>query len=342
MARHTTHPAVLLVVGTLVLSAVASSGAGDTATAGAGSPAAHPPPITPQMFGEVLTRLHSLEDETARLAAELRAADERHTAAQTALQRKVGQLEVDVAAKRSRGFESGAGDTRAAADAVMRTHSATGAQTEPGGKTVPSGARFRRTQDATTLVHMHHVTLDLHSPFDVGSLGIPQSGHRRAQAALPCGILNARANAVQTECCNEPAEDCSSGYPASCNAGCATTFLPFMADCGALLGVVAAQYQPVVAMCQAAAERASRRFNLTCPTAQATNCIPACDEHLRGDLMLLNVQGDDHKFSCELQDGNHSWIAPAADGSYLGHDFQVSLSIWLAALDPPPPATLYA
>eukprot|EP01047_Picozoa_sp_COSAG01_P088087 COSAG01_NODE_20560_length_947_cov_206.724057_1_plen_61_part_10 len=61
------------------------------------------------MFGEVLTRLHSLEDETARLAAELRAADERHTAAQTALQRKVGQLEVDVAAKRSRGFESGAG-----------------------------------------------------------------------------------------------------------------------------------------------------------------------------------------------------------------------------------------
>ena len=31
---------------------------------------------------------------------------------------------------------------------------------------------------------------------------------------------------VSAECCDEPTEDCSSGYPASCNAGCAARLVP--------------------------------------------------------------------------------------------------------------------
>ena len=33
------------------------------------------------------------------------------------------------------------------------------------------------------------------------------------------------------QCCDEPTEDCSNGYPASCNADCAGVLLPFFDDC---------------------------------------------------------------------------------------------------------------
>jgi hypothetical protein len=36
---------------------------------------------------------------------------------------------------------------------------------------------------------------------------------------------------VTDECCNEPDEDCSSGLPASCNAGCGEVLLPMQAAC---------------------------------------------------------------------------------------------------------------
>ena len=40
-----------------------------------------------------------------------------------------------------------------------------------------------------------------------------------------------RADAVARTCCDEPTEDCSSGQPASCNAGCAAVLVPYYLDC---------------------------------------------------------------------------------------------------------------
>ena len=50
---------------------------------------------------------------------------------------------------------------------------------------------------------------------------------------------------MNAECCNEPGEDCSSGRPASCNAGCARVLLPFFDACGEALGPGAAQFDDV-------------------------------------------------------------------------------------------------
>ena len=41
---------------------------------------------------------------------------------------------------------------------------------------------------------------------------------------------------INVECCDEPGEDCSDGYPASCNAGCAALLLPFRAAGANILG----------------------------------------------------------------------------------------------------------
>jgi hypothetical protein len=71
---------------------------------------------------------------------------------------------------------------------------------------------------------------------------------------LPCGSgdLGTRVGAVNRECCDEPSEDCSSGRPAVCNAGCARVLLPFFADCNAALGKQAALFEDVVAQCREA------------------------------------------------------------------------------------------
>jgi|EP01043_Picozoa_sp_COSAG02_P003237 hypothetical protein len=42
--------------------------------------------------------------------------------------------------------------------------------------------------------------------------------------------------------------------------------------------------------------------------------------------MLLNIDGDDSKLSCELHYGQHSWVGAATDGGYLGADAQSFLS----------------
>jgi hypothetical protein len=64
--------------------------------------------------------------------------------------------------------------------------------------------------------------------------------------------LQPRTRAVNMECCDEPSEDCSSGIPATCNAGCAAVVLPFFSDCSDALGAAAAAFDDVVALCHAA------------------------------------------------------------------------------------------
>ena len=54
-------------------------------------------------------------------------------------------------------------------------------------------------------------------------------------------------------------------------------------------------------------------FRLVCSDG-STNCVPQCDSRLHGDLLLLAVNGEDSKYSCEFHHGQHSWIGPAAEG----------------------------
>lgn len=46
-----------------------------------------------------------------------------------------------------------------------------------------------------------------------------------------CRNFDDRMAALANVCCDEPSEDCSSGTPATCNAGCADLMLPFRDDC---------------------------------------------------------------------------------------------------------------
>jgi hypothetical protein len=80
------------------------------------------------------------------------------------------------------------------------------------------------------------------------------------QVVGQCPDIADSSMAVTTTCCDEPTEDCSSGMPASCNEGCAQVFIPFMSNCGAMLGPSAAAFEPLLAQCHAA-----------CPTCQVAN-----------------------------------------------------------------------
>jgi hypothetical protein len=65
------------------------------------------------------------------------------------------------------------------------------------------------------------------------------SSRRLEEEGVACTAddLASRSAAVNAECCDEPTEDCSSGEPANCNAGCAGVLVPFFEDChDALLG----------------------------------------------------------------------------------------------------------
>ena len=54
----------------------------------------------------------------------------------------------------------------------------------------------------------------------------------------------------------------------------------------------------------------------------AADCVPECSERYHGYLMLLNIDGDDSKLSCELHHGYYSWVGAATDGGYMGADAQ--------------------
>eukprot|EP01043_Picozoa_sp_COSAG02_P061311 COSAG02_NODE_8214_length_2656_cov_2.452269_2_plen_313_part_00 len=119
-----------------------------------------------------------------------------------------------------------------------------------------------------------------------------RSGHRRAQSGDgygegTCSDLESRSAEVTQVCCDEPEEDCTGGYPHSCNAGCAATFLPFWEECRAVLGEDSQRFEPVVELCTASAGTsgtASRpslteQLNLQCTDGTAAaECVPECSE----------------------------------------------------------------
>ena len=44
---------------------------------------------------------------------------------------------------------------------------------------------------------------------------------------------------MNDECCDEPSEVCTGGYPVGCNAGCSAQLLPFQRACATFLATPA-------------------------------------------------------------------------------------------------------
>jgi hypothetical protein len=86
------------------------------------------------------------------------------------------------------------------------------------------------------------------------------------------GALTARTAAVHAECCDEPTEDCSSGQPSTCNAGCAALLVPYFQDCQEQLakepGGVLAAVRSVAQTCAS-----TPRYECSCQQGwSGTNC----------------------------------------------------------------------
>ena len=65
----------------------------------------------------------------------------------------------------------------------------------------------------------------------------------------------------------------------------------------------------------------SQQLLAVCPPGMITDdCIPRCDKSTYGYSLLLNVDGEDAKLTCELHNGLYSWYGGAGDGGYVGHD----------------------
>ena len=160
------------------------------------------------------------------------------------------------------------------------------------------------------------------------------AGHRRMQtAAQPCtpDVLPTRTAAVDVACC--PAGGCTSGHPETCSAACASVFLPWWRDCEVLLGKPGLQFLPTVEVCEAMAmtggtSSIAMQLGVQCDGEEISrgDCIPECDADIHGWLMLLNIDGNDLKFSCEIHHRLYSWLGPAGEGGYIGSDIRALIS----------------
>ena len=66
--------------------------------------------------------------------------------------------------------------------------------------------------------------------------------------------------AVNAECCDQKSEDCSSGEPATCNAGCEAVLVPALQKCQADFFAL-----PEMAMAMAPAKQALKHAAAKCP-----------------------------------------------------------------------------
>ena len=112
-----------------------------------------------------------------------------------------------------------------------------------------------------------YVTVEMHAP----SLEVADQAQNRV-LALGSGRcdISMRTQAVNTECCDEADEDCSTGRPSTCNIGCADELIPFFHDCDMSLGKHASDYDDVVALCQATLDGRRSRLQRTAPKPVAT------------------------------------------------------------------------
>ena len=170
--------------------------------------------------------------------------------------------------------------------------------------------------------------------------------HRRAQDGSEiCSTtdLTSRLDDVTKECCDEPAEDCSSGWPATCNIGCANVVRSFWAECQAPFvafsgAQTAEQFRAVVQKCEketAAAgeddpsQSLASAISLVCSGGgEVENCLPNCNETSHGRTLLAALDGEDSVYRCERHHGLYSWLGP---GGYIGRDVKAFVSSVIAA-----------
>ena len=129
-------------------------------------------------------------------------------------------------------------------------------------------------------------------------------GHRRAQA--DCPLPQVCPSARCAEVFQAFYSGCSAELEASPELGAGLAALS--ASCNELLGDSSLAHQ----------------LNLQCTDASLTaeDCVPPCNAEYHGYMLLLNLDGDDSKFSCNLAHGLYSWVGAASEGGYLGADAQ--------------------
>ena len=162
--------------------------------------------------------------------------------------------------------------------------------------------------------------------------GAPQRG-RRAQAA-PCDFA-AESAAVMDVCCataggghRRAQADCP--LPEVCpSTRCAEVFQAFYSSCSAELegsAELRAGLAVLSASCNelVGASSLAHQLNLQCTDTSLTaeDCVPPCNAEYHGYMLLLNIDGDDSKFSCNLAHGLYSWMGASSEGGYLGGDAQ--------------------
>ena len=83
--------------------------------------------------------------------------------------------------------------------------------------------------------------------------------------------IGPRSDAVNSECCDESTEDCSSGQPASCNTGCANVLIPYYDDCRPVLVKmkIAGELKAIAKLCHAALAAAGAPAPAPAPQAPA-------------------------------------------------------------------------
>jgi hypothetical protein len=90
--------------------------------------------------------------------------------------------------------------------------------------------------------------------------------------------MNTLLTPLNSECCDEPSEDCSSGYPATCNSGCAALLLPLQAACADFLAA-----SPMLAPVKATIDTAAA----TCPLP-----LPACTDYNDMNTLLTPLNSE--------------------------------------------------
>jgi hypothetical protein len=183
------------------------------------------------------------------------------------------------------------------------------------------------------LVHIYKLTLSRGGLSQTTSAS--GGGHRRMQD-ISCDkdSVQQHLSQINSECCDEASEDCSGGAIHVCNAGCAALIQPIWAACKDALGAAAVIVQGAVNICPGgdqgggAGAHAVQEFAMVCPDMVSThNCVPKCRESINGDMLLLNIDGDDTKMTCELhQHTLYSWMGAAGDGGFIGHDHAAFIS----------------
>ena len=172
------------------------------------------------------------------------------------------------------------------------------------------------------------ITRAVHRMSDAGD------GRRRMQTSCDADELARRAAEINTRCCDEVDEDCSGGYPHTCNEDCADVLLPFWRDCRSALGKSAGQFEGAVALCNVVTTSTPANFaqqmNVVCSGDDASladaECIPECGMNVHGYILLLNLDGTDLRLTCSLSHGRYSWVGAAMEGGFIGTDIDAFVS----------------